>query len=248
MRMPTQRRLSAVVSQLGGRTSSSGSGGASTCCARGHRTLSAGELAQFRSQGFVVVHGVFDDTDFADLEEELSRLVDGFAQEWCQQGLLSETHNGESFERRLAALLEELPSDIRAECQADAQLRLDSFVARQQAMFNFQVRNPKLAALATSLLGPNVSLSPLQHLRPHMGMPSAAAVYADLRDGEDGGRFWHQDQSVTMAEADDNEDGLTIWCGLTLITATEAAKSLNFGTLHADSTFAKRHTRTGFRW
>ena len=30
-------------------------------------------------------------------------------------------------------------------------------------------------------------------------------------DGEEGGRFWHQDQSVTMAEADDNEDGITIW-------------------------------------
>ena len=222
MRIPAQRRLSAIVSQLGSGSdraarAAAGVAGTAARAASEDRTLSAGELAQFRSQGFVVVHGVFDDTDFADLEEELSLLVDSFAQEWREQGLLSETHNGESFERRLAALLDEVPSDIRAECQADAQLRLDSFVARQRAMFNFQVRNPKLAALAASLLGPNVSLSPLQHLRPHMGMPSAAAVYADLRHGEDGGRFWHQDQSVTMAEADDNEDGLTIWCVLTTI-------------------------------
>ena len=76
--------------------------------------------------------------------------------------------------------------------------RLDSFVALQPAMFRFQVRNPKLGALASSLLGPDVSLSPLQHLRPHMGTPAAAAVYAELEDGEEGGRFWHQDQSVTM--------------------------------------------------
>ena len=34
---------------------------------------------------------------------------------------------------------------------------------------------------------------------------------AGCEDGEEGGRFWHQDQSVTMSEADDNEDGITIW-------------------------------------
>ena len=157
--------------------------------------------------------GVFDDADFAALEAELGQLVETFAQEWRGLGLLDNTHEGADFARRLAALLEELPVGVRAERQAEAQLRLDSFVARQPAMFDFQVRNPKLAALAASLLGPNVSLSPLQHLRPHMGTPTAAAVYADdLEDGEQGGRFWHQDQSVTMAEADDNEDGLTIWC------------------------------------
>ena len=217
--MLTHRRLSAIVSQLSADCARAAGGGAPAAAAKcsanceEERTLSATELAQFHSQGFVVVPGVFDDSDFADLEEEIGRLVDGFAQKWRKLGLLSETHDGESFDRRLAALLEDVPDDVRAECQADAQLRLDSFVARQPAMFHFQVRNSKLAALATSLLGPNVSLSPLQHLRPHMGVPTAAAVYADLSDGEEGGRFWHQDQSVTMAEADDNEDGLTIWCG-----------------------------------
>ena len=175
--MPANRRLSAVVSQLSaaGCARAAGAGGAPAAATakrsarEEERTLSAAELAQFRSQGFVVVPRVFDDSDFADLEEEIGRLVDGFAQKWRKLGLLSETHDDESFDRRLAALLEEVPSDVRAECQADAQLRLDSFVARQPAMFHFQVCNSKLAALAMSLLGPNVSLSPLQHLRPHMG-------------------------------------------------------------------------------
>ena len=92
--VPTQRRLSAVAAQL--RTgveapehcdplglraakASALSGGAAAPSG-GERTLTAAELAQFRSQGYVVVPGVFEDEDFADLEEELGRLVDGFAQ------------------------------------------------------------------------------------------------------------------------------------------------------------------------
>jgi len=147
------------------------------------------------------VPGVFQDGDFAELEAELGQLVETFAREWAELGLLENTHAGQGFERRLAALLEELPEGERAERQAEAQLRLDSFVALQPAMFRFQVRNPKLGALASSILGPDVSLSPLQHLRPHMGTSAAAAVYADaeLEEGEEGGRFWHQDQSVTMS-------------------------------------------------
>ena len=215
-----RRRVAAVSVQLGVRqgqceAATDAGGGA----AAAERVLTDSELRHYRQHGYVVVPSVFEDADFADLEAELSAMVEGFAQEWRDQGLLSETrlHAGESFERRLAALLEEVPSEVRAERQAEAQLRLDSFVARQPAMFEFQVRNPKLGALASSLLGPDVSLSPLQHLRPHMGVPTAAALYAeDLAGGDEGdvaeiGRFWHQDQSVTMAEADKNEDGLTIW-------------------------------------
>lgn len=228
--MPSQHRLSALESQLGGyaRAPAQPVVASAPASPGQERTLSPTELTQFRSQGFVVVPEVFGDSDFADLQDELERLVDGFAKEWRELGLLCETHEAESFDRRLVALLEEVPSDVRAECQADAQLRLDSFVARQPAMFNFQIRNGKLAALASSLLGPNVSLSPLQHLRPHMGVPAAAAVYADLSDnGEEGGRFWHQDQSVTMVEADDNEDGLTMWCGLKFTVASTASNFMH---------------------
>ena len=90
--MPIQRRLSAVAAQLGPTSEHfdplcgsvrSGTASALSVAAAppvGERTLTVAELAHFRSQGYVVVPGVFEDADFADLKEELGRLVDGFAQ------------------------------------------------------------------------------------------------------------------------------------------------------------------------
>ena len=126
--MPARRRLAAVAAQLGpcqtpAAPASRPAAAATTAPpAAAERLLTAAELAAYREDGYVVVPGVFQDEDFAELQAELGQLVETLAREWAELGLLEDTHAGEGFERRLAALLEELPEGERAERQAEAQL------------------------------------------------------------------------------------------------------------------------------
>jgi hypothetical protein len=145
------------------------------------------------------------------VEAEYTVLINQLAQQWLGEGLIAYTHEQEPFSHRLAKMVADLPDEVRAERLTNAQQQLDSFVARTRAMFEFQMRNPKLGSLASSLLGADVSLSPLQHLRPHIGKPAASAAYVELNEGDNAGHFWHMDQAVTLPEGDLNADGLTAW-------------------------------------
>lgn len=92
-------------------------------------------------------------------------------------------------------------------------LSLDTMHALTPGFFEFQF-NSRLLRAVESIVGPEITLSPIQHCRPFLPMRNGAkndcgvAIVAP----------WHQDQGVTREEADASEI-LTVWIPLTDVKA-----------------------------
>lgn len=163
-------------------------------------TLSVSQHEQFNEQGFVIVRGALVDADLLPLINEYSAYIDKRAKELLAAGRISHAHDDESFERRLALICEQAES-IYSE--------LDIMHLRGTAAFDF-LRNDKLLDLVESIIGPEITCSPIQHIRPKL--PAGLTPR-----GEDPHVVpWHQDAGVTWAEADPFEI-LTVWIPLTTV-------------------------------
>ena len=171
-----------------------GSSGGSELHASG---LSAQQLHHYREHGYVVVRGALLQEDFHELELAYDALITMRAKPLFEEGILSSLHVDAPFDERLALLVAELPPNRARELTSG----LDIYQARLPQMFNFFF-TPRLLSLAESILGPELTLSPIQHIRPHM-----CAEYGG------GPPQWHMDQAVTLEEADRSEV-VTCWVPL----------------------------------
>lgn len=172
------------------------------------RGLTEEELAHFNEHGYVIVRGVLTNEDFAPLERDYGELVDRKAQELFDRGFVSSTHADQPFSRRLAALAAEVSDEVFEQDLAPWGLQLDTMHARVRGCFDFFF-SPRLHAVVESLVGPEITLNPIQHLRPFLparGGRQKMVGAASLAP-------WHQDQGVTREEADASEI-LTCWIPL----------------------------------
>jgi phytanoyl-CoA hydroxylase len=141
----------------------------------------------FREQGVVVVPDLFVESDFARLEQELSAWIDRRARELQDQGRIEKLYKEEPLETRYVRLFEQ-SSRIGA--------GLDIAYLRGEALFDFICCDPLLEAVE-SLIGPEISLSPIHHLRakvPQRIVLASAETYLNVP--------WHQDSGVMWEEAD----------------------------------------------
>ena len=158
--------------------------------------LRESELQHFLEHGFVVAKGLLRESDFDDVIGAYDDLITERARPLLAEGLLSSLREELPFQNRLAVLRNELPPERHSELTA----KIDIYEAQLPEMFRFIFTKRLLAGVA-SIIGPEITLSPIQHIRPFMA-------------GSDGnmsaGPQWHMDQAVTLEEADQSEI-ITAW-------------------------------------
>lgn len=166
------------------------------------KRLTQNQLEMFQRDGVLIVEDFFDDNDLAPVHRTIERWIDQRAHQRYRKGTIRELHVDAPFEQRTAQLWAQDPAVIAG---------MDICQSRLPALYDFHFC-PKLLDAVEDLIGPEISINPIAHVRAKM--PDALS--------EDRGVElvpWHQDAAVTWEEADASE---IITCWIPLVDATEA--------------------------
>ena len=174
----------------------------------------------FLEHGWVKIEDALSiEHDLEPVRAGIDVLLNQQAQAWLEQGYIERVHGDEPFERRLAAVAEQLPDHVfgdatgpGASSRAEGTLAgwaraMDTMNSRLPAIHRLFFSPRLLDCIAAILDTDEISLSPIQHLRPY------------IRAREPGGRRpwmlheWHQDMGVTTEEAHGSEI-VTCWIPL----------------------------------
>ncbi|MBT3341824.1 MAG: mitomycin antibiotic biosynthesis protein [Gemmatimonadetes bacterium] len=164
-------------------------------------SLNQAQLDRFEEDGFLVVEAGLKDEDLGPVIAAYEQHIDRRARELLEEGKITQLHEDAPFDRRLAL--------ICAECN-EIYPELDIMQLRAPAAFEF-LRNKRLLDIVESIVGPEITCSPIQHIRPKLpnGLsPSGSDAHIVP---------WHQDAGVTWEEADPFEI-LTVWLPLSPAT------------------------------
>jgi phytanoyl-CoA hydroxylase len=165
--------------------------------------LTQQQIEEFNTSGFLIARGALQDADLQPVIDELSTWIDQRARQLHSEGQIEDLHADAPFSQRYGLLF--------AQSQ-DMGKGLDIMHYRGRAIFEF-LHNKNLLKLIESLLGPELTCNPIQHLR---AKPPLA------HEGNAGPSFhnapWHQDAGVMMAEA---EASNIITCWLPIGDATQ---------------------------
>ncbi|MEZ4707716.1 MAG: phytanoyl-CoA dioxygenase family protein [Caldilineaceae bacterium] len=189
-------------------------------------TLITRQIEQFQSEGYLLIEDALAPADLAPVIDEYAAYIDRRAHELLAEERISQLYADAPFERRLACI-----------CREDAELyrELDIMHLRGRASFEF-LRNPALLDIVESLVGPEITCSPIQHIRPKL--PNGLAP----RGSDPHVAPWHQDAGVAWAEADPYFI-LTVWLPLTAATAENGCLQVLPGG-HVNG-ILRHHTRRG---
>lgn len=163
--------------------------------------LTAEQVAAFREEGVLIAENVLTDADLAPVIAEYEEWIEHRAHALAEEGKLADLHADAPFARRVALLYAQTPDIIQD---------MDIMTVCGTETFAF-LRNRRLLDAVESLIGPEITCNPIQHIR---AKPPAAS------SGEGAGYFnvpWHQDSGVTWEEADATD---IITCWLPLVDAT----------------------------
>ena len=163
--------------------------------------LTPEQVQAFREEGVVVVENVVSPEDLMPLIGAYEKWIDNRARQLQAAGEIENLHENAPFETRIGLLYEQTPKITDG---------LDIMQARLPEMFDF-LRNKNLMDAVQCLVGPDITCSPIQHIR---AKPPATA------SGTGAGFFnvpWHQDSGVTWDEADNSE---IVTCWMALVDAT----------------------------
>lgn len=156
--------------------------------------LTQAQIDQFNAEGYLVVRQALQESDLDPVIDEYAAHIDRRAHELYTAGKISQLYREAPFNRRLALICQE-NNEIYPE--------LDIMHLRGRASFAF-LRNEKLLDVTECFVGPEITCSPIQHIRAKL--PSGLTPQgADAHVAP-----WHQDAGVTWAEADPYFI-LTIW-------------------------------------
>jgi len=162
--------------------------------------LTQEQLKEFNQEGYVVIRSALQDTDIEQVIRDYEEIIDKLAKDLLTAGRISHLYENEPFERRLARICDEDDATYFASDQF-----LDVGHVRGKGTFNF-MRNQKLLDLVESIIGPEISCSPMTHIR--------AKLPSDLGRGRNSNIVsWHQDAIFLHQEADQTFI-LTVWLPL----------------------------------
>lgn len=187
--------------------------------------LTQDQFRHFVDEGYVIVKGALTSDDLDPVITGIETFVDERVRSLYGEGLITELHEGEPFERRLALVTRENTSIYD---------EIDIMHMRAEALFRF-LGNARLLDLVESLVGPEVTCSPIQHLRaklPDNVVHGGNGEAGDLTHGGSGNEGahsagnedlaarvrenvapWHQDAQVHHEDADPVFI-LTVWLPL----------------------------------
>ncbi len=185
-------------------------------------------VSQFAEYGYVLLEDVLDpEEDLTPIVRDYEALLDTLAERWFGQGLISSAYHGLPFAQRFAAVaLEAGRAGINWIQHFDFSLpqggvTADTPIHHSEAVFNL-LTHPRLLDVAEQLLGPEIVVNPIHHVRLK---PPEAQVPAHMRGGLTARTPWHQDQGVALPEAD-NSDILTVWLPITPATVENGCLSV----------------------
>lgn len=162
-------------------------------------TLSQSQIDQYYDQGYFIVKDALSDADFEPIETAYNQVIDERVRDFKARGLIDDLCEDEPFATRLARVSEQIDPD-NDEARRELSWGLDIMRAKLPEMFEFFF-NPNLLAPVESIIGPEILLSPIQHIRPYVPVRGDKQMMQVP---------WHQDQGVTKEEADVSEI-LTCW-------------------------------------
>jgi ectoine hydroxylase-related dioxygenase (phytanoyl-CoA dioxygenase family) len=165
------------------------------------------QIDQFHRDGFLHVPAVFDSSDFAPVKEVITEELDKRCEQLLAKGLISDEHQEAPFEQRFGRLIEQT-EEIQAGFDI-AELSFDEF-------FN-QLSHPKMLDMIESILGSNLSINPIHHLRSKPPAHQKEMGYYSVP--------WHQDAGVLTEDTDDHLI-LTAWYPLGEATKEMGCMSL----------------------
>jgi phytanoyl-CoA hydroxylase len=175
---------------------------------------------RFAADGYVLLEDVLDPaTDLQPVVDDYAARLDELAEEWHAQGIISATYAGLPFAQRFARVAAEAgAAGVEWIQYFDFSLPLGSVKADtpihlSEPLFGL-LTNPRLLDVVETFVGPEILLNPIHHVRLK---PRESLVPANLRGGLTSRTVWHQDQGVTLPEADDT-DILTVWLPVTEAT------------------------------
>lgn len=167
---------------------------------------------QLDERGYVVVEGVLDpERDLRPVLDEYEGVLDRVAQQLLEEGRVAGTHAGLPFGERLIRLSRESGRSLSRYFDISlpqSGIRTDTPIHLGPACFRL-LTNPRLLDLAEQILGPEISVSPVGHVRtklPEHTLPGGG-------DGMTARVPWHQDNGVVLPEADESRI-LTVWLPL----------------------------------
>ena len=165
--------------------------------------LSAEQVRQYRQHGVLIAENVLTEADLAPVIACINDTVEARARELKAAGKVTDLCEGQGFGRRFGGLYRQ--------CK-EIGTNFDIMQLRPRPLFDF-LFNRNLLDAVESLLGPEITCNPIQHLRPKL--PVAIT-------GEEQSYFqnvpWHQDAAVTWEEADPTD---IVTCWLPLVDANE---------------------------
>ncbi len=155
--------------------------------------LSKEQLECYEKYGYVIVK-VFEDEDFGPVREVITRWIDQRCEALISEGRKINPHREKSFEKRAGYLMNEVDGFLN-------NFDVDTILGPE--LLN-HFKHPKMIAVVQELLGENISLNPIHHIR---------VKPPESPEKESSGFFnvpWHQDCGV-YTEDTDNTTILTCW-------------------------------------
>ncbi len=174
--------------------------------------LTQDQFQHFVDEGYVIVKGALTSDDLDPVIAGIEAFVDGRARSLHEEGRITELHEGEPFERRLALITRKNPSIYDD---------IDIMHMRAEAVFRF-LGNDRMLNLVGSLVGPEITCSPIQHLRAKLPEDVASGDSGCNGSGDEDALTkrvqenvapWHQDAQVHHEDADPVFI-LTVWLPL----------------------------------
>ncbi len=174
--------------------------------------LSQQEIERFQAQGYLVVDDLIDQGTLQAVQEEYAELMDRLYAGWHAEGLVSLPPGSLSFWEKLGQCYNAgfdwyQPFDISL---PHSGIRADTPMHIGPAVFDMVV-HPKILDTVESLIGPEITSNPIQHVRIK---PPARALPGDEIRAHVTTTDWHQDMGVTLAEADETRF-VTVWLAIT---------------------------------
>jgi ectoine hydroxylase-related dioxygenase (phytanoyl-CoA dioxygenase family) len=178
--------------------------------------LTKAQLDSFQKNGYLVVERVLDDEDLQPLEQEYARLLDELARDLYARGEIDSAWENCDFAERFARVVSQYPDCIDllniSLPLINGEIDAEKYHAHTGPAVFGLLRNSKILDLVESVIGPEISSSPVQQMR--IKPPLAKLAQDNVSHSGVGNTTWHQDTVAVLSEADDTEQ-VTVWVAVT---------------------------------
>ncbi|MEX0338946.1 MAG: phytanoyl-CoA dioxygenase family protein [Arenibacterium sp.] len=174
--------------------------------------LTPAELELFQHQGYLVLENVIDPDTLAAIISEYEELMDALYADWALQGLVPAETPGMGFWDKLDIAYR---GGFDWYQPLDISLPHDGITTETPMHFGPAVfamaTHPRILDIAESLIGPELTSNPIQHVRIK---PPERNVATDEIRAHIVSTDWHQDRGVTRESADETRM-VTVWLAIT---------------------------------